>query len=86
MRKTALVTGAVLVLSLALVAIATGAARDTYKVSTKLTPGADVPKPKGASGASGSWLSRLLPQITARRPAHTVVTCERPIDLCCIDA
>ena len=60
MRKTALATGAVLVLSLALVAIATGAARDTYKVSSKLTPGADVPKPKGASGASGSFSGKYV--------------------------
>jgi CHRD domain-containing protein len=60
MRKTVFATGAVLVLSLALVAIATGAARDTYKVSAKLTPGADVPKPKGASGASGSFSGKYV--------------------------
>ncbi len=60
MRKSALATGAVLVLSLVLVAIAAGAARDTYTVSAKLTPGADVPKPKGASGASGSFSGKYV--------------------------
>jgi CHRD domain len=55
MRKTALAAGALLVLSLALVAIAAGADHEKYTVSAKLTPGADVPKPKGASGATGSF-------------------------------
>jgi hypothetical protein len=55
MRKTTLAVGAALVLSLALVAIAAGAAHEKYTTSAKLTPGADVPKPKGASGASGSF-------------------------------
>ena len=60
MAKTALAVGAALALSLALVAIASGAARDTYTFSAKLTPGADVPKPKGASGASGSFSGKYV--------------------------
>ncbi len=55
MRKSALAVGAVLVMSLALVAIAAGAGHEKYTVSSKLTSGADVPKPKGASGASGTF-------------------------------
>jgi CHRD domain len=55
MRKSALAIGAVFVMSLALVAIAAGAAHEKYTVSAKLMPGADVPKPKGASGASGTF-------------------------------
>ena len=39
----------------ALVVAAAAFAAETYKVSAKLTPGADVPKPTGAAGAHGSF-------------------------------
>jgi hypothetical protein len=44
--------------AVATAALATGAtavAAETYHVNAKLTPGADVPKPKGAAGAHGSF-------------------------------
>jgi CHRD domain len=50
---TWIVAGALL--SLVLAAVAVGAAQTTHNVSAKLTPGADVPKPVGATGASGSF-------------------------------
>lgn len=50
---TVVVAGAAVFLLAA--AIAAGAARSTYAVSAKLTPGADVPKPKGAAGANGAF-------------------------------
>ena len=68
MRKIAFSVGGVLVLSLALVAIATGAARDTYTVSAKLAPGADVPKPKGASGATGSFSGKYVEHQSSATP------------------
>ena len=36
-------------------AAAAASVLDTYKVNAKLTPGADVPKPKGAAKASGTF-------------------------------
>jgi CHRD domain len=56
MSRIVLATLGVIGLGLTLVAIAMGAAHgDRETVGAKLTPGADVPKPKGASGASGSF-------------------------------
>ena len=56
MKKT--IVGVVLaVLALTVVAVALA---DTYKVSASLTPGADVPKPKGASGAHGSFSGKYV--------------------------
>ena len=46
-----LVAVAVVALGVAAVAVAA----ETYKVNAKLTPGADVPKPKGAAGAHGGF-------------------------------
>ena len=50
------VSMAVMLLALGVTALGVAAsAGSTYKVSAKLTPGADVPKPVGASGAKGSF-------------------------------
>ena len=51
--STALLASAVV--SLAVVAFAPAAARDTYKVSSVLTSKADVPAPKGAPNARGTF-------------------------------
>jgi hypothetical protein len=52
MRKSIVVA---VLAALALVVAAAALAAETYKVNAKLTPGADVPKPKGAAGAHGSF-------------------------------
>jgi hypothetical protein len=52
MRKSIVVA---VLAALALVVAAAAFAAETYKVNAKLTPGADVPKPKGAAGAHGSF-------------------------------
>ena len=51
--------------AVALVAAALGVAAaayaaETYTVSAKLTPGADVPKPKGAAGAHGAFSGKYV--------------------------
>jgi hypothetical protein len=51
MKKLVLVA----VVPLALGVTALGIAAGAYKVSAKLTPGADVPKPVGAANAKGSF-------------------------------
>ena len=43
------------VVSLAIAAFATAAALDTYKFTVKLTSNAEVPAPKGAGGAKGTF-------------------------------
>ena len=48
-----LIGGAVLVAALVVAAVAFAAV--TYKVSATLKPGLEVPKPKGAAGAHGSF-------------------------------
>ena len=55
MRKlvSALVAGAVV--SLTAAGLALGTARDTYKVGATLTAKAEVPAPKGAAGAKGTF-------------------------------
>jgi hypothetical protein len=53
----ALVAGAVA--SLAVVALAAGSATSAHKLGASLTPGAAVPKPKGAAGAKGSFSGTL---------------------------
>src|SRR5581483_3234556 len=53
--KKSILALVLLVAALGVAAVAYGAATDTYKVSAKLVPGADVPKPKGAAGAHGSF-------------------------------
>jgi CHRD domain len=52
MRKSIVVA---VLAAFALVVAAAAFAAETYKVNAKLTPGADVPKPKGAAGAHGSF-------------------------------
>jgi hypothetical protein len=54
-KKLVPVLVAAAALTLLVAAIATAAALGTYKVSATLTPGADVPKPKGATSAKGSF-------------------------------
>ena len=54
MKKGVLFAVVLLALGMSALAIAASATK-TYKVSAKLTPGADVPKPVGAAGAAGSF-------------------------------
>jgi hypothetical protein len=54
-KLVAVATLAALALVVAGVAIA-----ETYKVSAKLTPGADVPKPTGAVGAKGAFVGTYV--------------------------
>ncbi|HEY0417156.1 MAG TPA: CHRD domain-containing protein [Gaiellaceae bacterium] len=57
MRKSYLVVA----LLAGALAVATAAyAAETYTVSAKLVPGADVPKPKGAAGAHGSFTGKYV--------------------------
>jgi hypothetical protein len=51
-----LVSGAIVLLALGVTALGIAAsAGSSFKVSAKLTPGADVPKPVGAPNAKGSF-------------------------------
>ena len=64
-----------LVVLLALVVSALGIAASsgkTYKVSAKLTPGADVPKPAGAAHAKGSFLGRYVENATGAKLTWTL--------------
>src|SRR5918911_3968740 len=56
MRKILIVAVAAAALVVAGVAVAA----TTYHVNAKLTPGADVPKPKGAKGAHGSFTGTYI--------------------------
>ena len=64
-----------LVVLLALVVSALGIAASsgkTYKVSAKLTPGADVPKPSGAANAKGSFLGKYVENSTGAKLTWTL--------------
>ena len=50
----------VLVTGTALVLVAVAFAATTYRVKASLTPGADVPKPKGAAHAKGSFVGTYV--------------------------
>ncbi|HVU78978.1 MAG TPA: CHRD domain-containing protein [Gaiellaceae bacterium] len=55
MKKVIAAVAVAAALVLAAVAFA-----DTYTINTKLTPGADVPKPKGAPNARGTFTGRYV--------------------------
>jgi hypothetical protein len=60
-KKLATLIGAAVAVSLVVVAFATAAQRaEIYKVSAPLTPGVEVPKPKGAVGAHGTFLATYV--------------------------
>jgi hypothetical protein len=58
----AFVVGAVVALAIA--ALATAAARDTYKFSVKLNSRAEVPRPKGAVRAKGNFTASYVENST----------------------
>lgn len=61
MKKLATLIGAAAAVSLVVVAFATAAQRaEVYKVSAALGPGVEVPKPKGAAGAHGSFTATYV--------------------------
>jgi CHRD domain len=57
-----LIAGTALVVALGAVAVAYAA--ETYKVSATLKPGVEVPKPKGAAGAHGSFTGTYVENST----------------------
>jgi CHRD domain len=54
-KKVVRLTLACALVSFLVAAAAAASVRDTYKVSASLTAGKEVPKPKGATGATGSF-------------------------------
>ena len=61
MKRTLALLVAVSVAALLTAGLAGGASKaETYKLSAKLTAGREVPKPKGATGATGTFTGTLV--------------------------